>query len=283
MQAAYGTPHMSSMPSYMSEYANPYMQVNRTPMPQQQQHQYPSPSIRPPHTANTSSPLINTSNYYYPNNVSPHLPPPHIISNKPPITPNAFSNLIEVPQYSNSNVVDCIRRQKNAIAVQKGNVLEIVPNAEVHCDRKADTTSNEPTKGDKVPLTEKQQQQHALQRQKNERIKRKMEREMRRRNREKRKRFLIDEIKRLSRETILENGLMVRAGDLLQSAVFDGKCMKVEAEIVDADDYVEPEKHSYNPEADIGKSILSERNSLASKALSTTSAATKYVEPNLFD
>lgn len=190
-----------------------------------------------------------------------------MVQNKPPITPNTFANFIEVPQYSNAtNVVDCIRRQKQAIAVQKGNMLEIVPNAELHCDSRKVDASADPNKADKGPTNEKQQQQQALQRQKNERIKRKMERELRRRNREKRKLFLINEIKRLGCETILENGVMLRAGELLQSVVYDGKCMKVESEVNEVEDYVEPKRHAYDPEADVGKSILSERNAITTTA-----------------
>lgn len=208
------------------------------------------------------------SEYYY-HNSSAHGAPHHL--QNPSIAPNSYSNLIEVAPYgvSNSSNVDCIRKQsenrrKPTIAVQKGNVLEIVPCAELQCDKNVDAMDID--KSDKVHAVDKQHQQ-ALQWQKQERMKRKLERHKKRLERAKRKKYLLGELNRLSHlMTVGEDGKIVKASEILKQIEFDGNIIKL-TNSKDADDdeelediYIEPPIHFYNPEAAVGRSILSERN-----------------------
>lgn len=152
-------------------------------------------------------------------------------------------------------------RKRLAIAVQKGNVLEIVPNSELQCDKNAEIVENE--KHDKVLSAEKQQQQQAMYRQR-DRYKRKVERQQRRLAKEKRKQYLLSEIEQLSRQLIVgEDGKMIRAGDLLRNTSFDGTSPHPDKD--KEDNYVEPPTYNYNPQAEVGKSILAERNDKAMK------------------
>lgn len=252
----------------MNEYAASYMHPNRPSTMSPQQYHQPRP------TADSHMP----NDFYYQSNLvhptmhsHPPVPQRHL-----PNHPSAqFPNLIEVPQSSvpHPNMVDCMRklpqtqppdnRRKSAIAVQKGNVLEIVPSAELQCDRNVELMERE--KSDKVLSVEKQHQQ-TLQHQKQERIKRKMERHQRRLAKEKRKQFLASEIERLSNQLIVGgDGKMIKAGELLKTFSVDSVSTKVENSSPHQgkeDQYVEPQTYDYNPNAEVGKSILSERNDL---------------------
>lgn len=287
--------HMpSNVPNYMNEYANAYMHPNRNPLmsPYHSHH-------RPPPGINTSSamlppPIGSNNGFYYANNTNHGLAQhQQSIPNQQSAASGPFSNLIDVTsqQYDSlSSNVDCFRKQtenrrRPAIAVQKGNVLEIVPNAELQSDKNADLM--EPDKVDKVHLIEKHHQQ-ALQRQKQERIKRKMERNQRRLAREKRKEFLMAEINRMSNQMIVgDDGKMIRAGELLKSMSLDGTNIKLESSTKDQNDndgqsikvedkedeeeeiiIKEPVIYTYDPRAAIGKSILSERNLIESTSAS---------------
>lgn len=260
-----------NVPNYMNEYAA-YMHPNRVPVPQQ--YNRPPPGINV--AAGMMTPIGVNNEYYY-HNSSPHGAPHHMQNAL--IAPNSYSNLIEVAPYgvSNSSNVDCIRKQsenrrKPTIAVQKGNVLEIVPSAELQCDRNVDSMDMD--KSDKVHAVDKQHQQ-ALQWQKQERMKRKMERHKKRLERAKRKKFLLSELSRLSHlMTVGEDGKIVKASEILKQIEFDGNIIKVtnSKETDDNDEqediYIEPPIHSYDPQANVGRSILSERNGSDKTAVS---------------
>lgn len=250
----------SNIPNYMNEYAA-YMQPNRVPV------QY----NRPPPGMNAAPGMVPpTANEYFYHNASAHAQSHHL-SNQV-IPPNSYSNLIEVAPYGtqNSSNIDCIRKQtdnrrKPTIAVQKGNVLEIVPSAELQCDRNADAT--DPGKSDKILSIEKQQLQQALLRRKQERYKRKLERHKKRVDRIERKTFYLNELNRMSHlMTVGEDGKIVKASEILKQITFDGTSIKLanakeNDDIEDHEDiYIEPPIHSYDPQAIIGRSILSERN-----------------------
>lgn len=254
-----------NVPNYMTDYTA-YMHPNRAPIPQQ--YNRPPPGINAP--SGMMATMGTNSEYYY-HNSSPHAAPPHHLPNQS-IPSNSYSNLIEVSPYGtpNSSNVDCIRKQsesnrrKPTIAVQKGNVLEIVPSAELLCDRNAiDPTDIEKT--DKVLAIEKQHQQ-ALLRQKQDRIKRKMERHQKRLDRAKRKDFLLTELSRLSHlMTVGDDGKIVKASEILKSLTFDGTNVKL-ANANDTDEhdthediYIEPPIHSYDAQAIVSKGILSGR------------------------
>lgn len=267
----YLTPMASSnMPNYMSEYAA-YMHPNRM-------HTQHNAYNRPPPGIMSSSPGLMPYNgpnneYYY--NSSPAATH-HASANHSHPQLNSFSNLIEVSPYGmppNSSNVDCIRKQtesrrKPTIAVQKGNVLEIVPNADVPCDKSNETDETE--KSDKANFINKQHQQ-ALQRQNKERYKRKMERCQKRLDRNNRKKFLLNELERLSHLMIFgDDGKVAKAGEILKSLVFDGTTIKMaNAKEEDDDDddekceeiFIEPTIYSYDPRATVGRGILFERNS----------------------
>lgn len=264
-----------NVPGFMNEYANMYMHPNRnSAMPSYQSHHRPLPVLDSP-TSMTSS--INLNNdYFYGNNLNHVLPPHEITPNHHPGHLIPFSNLIDVSQYDMpSTDLETLRKQpenrrKSAFAVQKGNVLEIVPNAELQCEKSTEIDSN---KFNKKSMLDKHHQQ-GLQRQKQERIKRKMERHQRRIAREKRKEFLMTEINRLSHQLIVgEDGKMIKAGDLLKSITFDGVTIKVFSSINEngnkneeeneGEAYFEPTVFTYDPNAIAGKSILFE-NSLQS-------------------
>lgn len=255
-----------NVPNYMNEYAA-YMHPNRVPIPP---HQYnrPPPSINTP-TGMMPPPMGPNSEYYY-HNTSSHAPSSHHLSNQSNAS-NSFSNLIEVSPYGTPNTlnIDYNRkppeiRRKPTNAVQKGNVLEIVPSAELQCERNTDSTDID--KSIKVLAIENQHQQ-ALLRQKQDRIKRKMERHQKRLEREKRKEYLLHELSRLSHlMTVGDDGKIVKASEILKSITFDGTNIKLEnAKEIDEHDeqediYIEPQIYSYDPQAIVGKSILSERN-----------------------
>lgn len=255
------TPNLpSNVPNYVNEYAA-YMHPNRMPV---LQYNRPPPSI---HTS-PGMPTLGPNNEYYYQNSPSHAPPHHLPNQS--IPPNSFSNLIEVSPYGVPNTnVDCMRkppdnRRKPTNAVQKGNVLEIVPSAEILCDRNIDSADTD--KSDKVHLIEKQHQQ-ALQRQKQERLKRKMERHQKRLDRSKRKEFLLAELNRLSHLMIFgEDGKIVKAGEILKSIVYDGTTIKLaNSKELDDDEemeeiFMEPPIFSYDPQAAVGRSILSDRN-----------------------
>lgn len=262
----FSTPISSNVPNYMSEYAA-YMHPNRM-------HTQP-PYNRPPPGIISSTPGLmpyhGPNNEYYFNSS----PASNHLSANQSHSLNSFSNLIEVSPYgvpSNSSNVDCIRKQsesrrKPTIAVQKGNVLEIVPSADVLCDKNNEMCDAD--KSDKAGFIDKQHQQ-ALQRQKQDRFKRKMERYQKRLDRNKRKEFLLNELGRLSHLMIFgDDGKVVKAGEILKSVVFDGATIKLEnsKELDDSDDdakseeiFVEPIIYSYDPRATVGRSILLERN-----------------------
>lgn len=265
----YPTPMSSShMPGFMNEYAA-YMHPNR--MHTQPPYNRPPPGIM---SAPGLMPYHGPNNEYYYNSspAAPH----HPSANHSHPQQNSFSNLIEVSPYagmppSTSNV-DCIRKQteskrKPTIAVQKGNVLEIVPSADVPCDKINET--NEDEKSDKTEFMNKQHQQ-ALQRQSKERYKRKMERCQKRLDRNNRKKFLLNELERLSHLMIFgDDGKVAKAGEILKSLVFDGATIKTgnSKELDDDDDddkeeeiFIEPTIHSYDPRATVGRGILFERN-----------------------
>lgn len=184
---------------------------------------------------------------------------------------NVYDVAMQKQMKGNVYDIGAQKQQKGNVldsGLQKGNVLiEIVPNADIQHNsaNRGSELANEQTKCEKVLSIEKQHQQ-ALQRQKQERIKRKIERDNRRIARYKRREYLMDELNRLSHQLIVgEDGKMIRAGELLKSAVFDGKSINITASEIDESDeqvkeYVEPTSYSYDPEANIGKSILSERN-----------------------
>lgn len=213
-------------------------------------------------------PAIGPNNEYYYHNSSPHTAPHHLQGQ--PMPPNSYSNLIEVAPYGalNTSNVDCIRKQsenrrKPTIAVQKGNVLEIVPSAEFQCDKSAE--SMETDKSDKNNPIDKQQQ--AMQWHNQERMKRKLDRHKKRMERAKRRDFLLQELNRLSHlMTVGEDGKIVKAGEILKQIEFDGTSIKLanSKENDDSDEqeaiYIEPTIHSYDPQAASGRSILSERN-----------------------
>lgn len=245
-----------NVPNYMNEYAA-YMHPNRVPVPQQ--YNRPPPSIHAPPPG--MIPVMGANNEFYYHNP---LPPSHL-SNQA-IPPNSFSNLIEVSPYGvpNSLNVDCIRklpenRRKPTNAVQKGNVLEIVPSAEPHSDKNIDPLDIE--RSDKMSLIDKQHQQ-ALQRQKQERLKRKMERHQKRLDRNKRKEFLLTEISRMSHMMMFgDDRKVMKAGEALKTMKFDGNSIKTkETDGNEEEIYVEPQIYSYDPQAMVGRSILSERN-----------------------
>lgn len=272
MQGPYS--HMPpNVPNYMNEYASAYMHPTRNPIMPPYHH-------RPPPGITSSSAMMppqhSNNGFFYQNNVNHGPPPLHQSIPQQPTMPGPFSNLIDVSQYDSPSNVECARKQsenirKPAIAVQKGNVLEIVPNAELQCDRNVDLMELE--KIDKVHSIEKHHQD-ALQRQKQERVIQKMERHQRRLAREKRKEFLMAEINRLSHQLIVgEDGKMIKAGELLKSITFDGININVvstkdnnenEDEIEDDENFFEPTVFTYDPRAIVGKSILSERNQIDS-------------------
>lgn len=260
----YPTPNLPhNVPNYMNEYAA-YMHPNRVPV--SQQYNRPPPIINSP--AGMMPPIGPNNEYYY-HNSSPHVAPHQLQSQ--PMPPNSYSNLVEVARYgaANSSNVDCIRKQsenrrKPTIAVQKGNVLEIVPSAELQCDKSAE--SMETNKLDKINPIDKQHQQ-ALQWHNQERIKRKLDRHNKRMERAKRRDFLLSELNRLSHlMTVGEDGKIVKAGEILKQIEFDGTSIKLinSKENDDSDEheaiYIEPPIHSYDPQAASGRSILSERN-----------------------
>lgn len=263
-----------NVPNYMNEYAA-YMHPNRVPIPPQQYNR-PPPGINIP-TGMMPNAMGANSEYYYHNSSSSHAPPSQVTPHQQQhlanqsMPSNSYSNLIEVSPYGtpDSSNVDCIRKQsenrrKPTIAVQKGNVLEIVPIADVQCDRNADP--NDIDKSDRVMAIEKQHQQ-ALLRQKQDRIKRKMERHQKRLDRAKRKEFLLNELNRLSHlMTVDDDGKIVKASEILKSLTFDGTSIKL-ANAKETDDndehedvYIEPPIHSYDPQAAVIRSILSDRN-----------------------
>lgn len=251
----------ANVPNYMSEYAA-YMHPNR--MPAQSPYNRPPPGIIS--SAPALMPYHGPSNEYY-NYNSSHHPPANQAH-----PPNSFSNLIELSSpygmSSNSSNVDCIRKQseqprrKPTIAVQKGNVLEIVPSADVLCDKNSVGDADKST--DKAGFIDKQHQQ-ALQRQKQDRYKRKMERYQKRLDRNKRREFLLNELGRLSHLMIFgDDGKVIKAGEILKSLVFDGATIKLaNSKELDHDEdaeleeiFVEPIIHSYDPQATVGRSIL---------------------------
>lgn len=251
-------------PSYIHDYTA-YVHPNRAPMPQQLHYNRPPPSINAsaliPPPGMIQSPSIPSNNEFY---YSATPPPTHHHLPNQSMPPNSYSNLIEVSPHGvpNSSNVDCVRKQqidnrrKPTIAVQKGNVLEIVPCAEIQCDKNSETNNAE--KSDKLLSVEKQ----ALQRQK-----RKIERNQKRHERKQRKEYLTNELTRLSHHmTFASDGKVVKAGELLKGITFDGTTIKSanskdDDENEDLEDiYIEPPVHSYDPQAPIGRSILSERN-----------------------
>lgn len=256
----------SNVPNYMNEYAA-YMHPNqRMPVPQ---YSRPPPGISSP---GMMSGMGTNNDYFYHTSPSQGPLPPHHLANQQSVAPNAFSNLIEVSPYGapNSNVDymrklhDMNNRRKPTNAVQKGNVLEIVPSAEIMCDKNHESVDMD--KSDKVHLIDKQHQL-ALQRQKQERLKRKLERHQKRIERSKRKEFLLAELNRLSHLMIFgDDGKIVKAGEILKSIVFDGTTVKLaNAKELDDDDdmeelYTEPQLFTYDPQAIVGRSILLERN-----------------------
>lgn len=238
-----------NVPNYLMTGYAAYMHPNRVPVPQQ--FNRPPPGMIPAMNANTE--------FYYHNAPPSHLPP----NQSHP--PNSYSNLIEVSQYGVPNLsnVDCMRKQpdnrrKPTIAVQKGNVLEIVPSAELQSDKNTDAIDIE--KSDKMSLIDKQHQQ-ALQRQKQERHKRKMLRLQKRVERTKRKEHLLAEIGRVGHLMMMVDGKVIKASEVLKTMKFDGSSMKTkEMEENEEEVYIEPPIHAYNPQAIVGRSILSERN-----------------------
>lgn len=267
-----------NVPGFMNEYANMYMHPNRnSAMAPYQSHQRPPPILNSPNPMTSS---INLNNdYFYGNNINHQLPPHQITQNHHPGHPGPFLNLIDVSQYDmpSPNLENLQmqpeNRQKSAFAVQKGNVLEIVPD-EFQCEKSTEMDSD---KSNEQLMLDKHHQQ-GLQRQSQDRIKRKMERHQRRIAREKRKEFLMNEINRLSHQLIVgEDGKMIKAGDLLKSTTFDGVTMKVlssinvngnENEVENAaeedESYFEPTVFTYDPNAIAGKSILFENSLLSS-------------------
>lgn len=260
-----------NVPGFMNEYANMYMHPNRNSAMGPYQSHHRSPPVLNSPSSTTSS--INLNNdYFYGNNLNHVLPPHEIIQNHHPGHLGPFSNLIDVSQYDmpSSNLETLQNqpehRRKSAFAVQKGNVLEIVPNAELQCEK---STEMDYEKFNEKSMLDK------LQRQKQERIKCKMERHQRRIAREKRKEFLMTEINRLSHQLIVgEDGKMIKAGDLLKSITFDRVTIKVLSSInvngseneveTEEEVYSEPTIFTYDPNAISGKSILFEKSLLSS-------------------
>lgn len=233
----YANPNLPPNAHYLNDYSA-YMHPNRVPMPQ---YNRPPPGIMPVMPPN--------SEYYY------HTAPP-----TQPMVPNAYSNLIEVSPYGppNPSIVDCMRKQsenrrKPTIAVQKGNVLEIVPSAELQCDSSTDFDKSE-----KSQPAEKQQI-----RQKQDRNKRKLERHQKRAERAKHKEFLMTDLNRLSHLMMFDdNGKMIRAGEILKTIKFDGSSIKLDSKEDDEMEeiYIEPTVYTYDPNTVIKKGILSDRN-----------------------
>lgn len=251
-----------NVPNYMNEYAA-YMHPNRVPVPQLQYNR-PPPNIS---AQPGMIPVLGANSEYYYHNAANAPPPPHHLSNQA-IPPNSFSNLIEVSPYGapNSSNVDCMRKQpdnrrKPTIAVQKGNVLEIVPSAELQCDKNINIDTMDIEKPDKMSLIDKQHQQ-ALQRHKAERMKRKRERHQKRLERNKRKEFLLTEINRMSHFFMYgDDHKVIKAGEVLKTMKFDGSSIKAKEQDGNEEEiYVEPPIHTYDPQATVGRSILSERN-----------------------
>lgn len=146
--------------------------------------------------------------------------------------------------------------------VQKGNVLEIVPGAEMQQETSnvatSDSTPVDPTpKVEASPMTDEQILRM-------ERLKRKKERQKRRLAKEKRKEFVISEIKRLSQQVIVgEDGKMIRAGELLKTAAFTkyvNGSPKSDAPGTEPNDTTgEPQqaqRYDYDAKAEAGKSII---------------------------
>lgn len=250
----------STVPNYVNEYAA-YMHPNRMQIPQYN---------RPPPSINISPGMMasmgSNHEYFYHTSSSQGPLQSHHLTNQS-MLPNVFSNLIEVSPYGapiNTNVDHTRKsfdnRRKPTIAVQKGNVLEIVPSADILCDKNNDST--DAMKSDKVSLIDKQHQQ-ALQRQKHERLKRKVERHQIRIERSKRKEFLLAELNRLSHLMIFgEDGKIVKAGEILKSIVFDGTTVKLanSKELEDDEEmeefYSDPPVYTYDPHAAVQRSCL---------------------------
>lgn len=264
-----GMPMGSATPLYQE---SPMMALPPMPMDADYASVYNHSPQYPPPMNNAHMPVLGSGDgYYYQTLIPPHAMAPPIDQQHPILPHNR-----PYPSYTNqssfgNSPMNAIQNTKpppmrklehKSTIVQKGNVLEIVPGAEMQQETSnvatSDSTPVDPTpKVEASPMTDEQILRM-------ERLKRKKERQKRRLAKEKRKEFVISEIKRLSQQVIVgEDGKMIRAGELLKTAAFTkyvNGSPKSDAPGTESNDTTgEPQqaqRYDYDAKAEAGKSII---------------------------
>lgn len=202
--------------------------------------------------------------YYYQTIFPPSFMIPNIEQQHSIQSQRSFAPYVSQPAYGNSPINPMqIKRppmrkpERKSTIVQKGNVLEIVPGAELQQDAASEANTDPVPKSEVPPLSDEQILQM-------ERLKRKKERQQKRLSKEKRKEFVINEIKRLSQQFIVgADGKMIKAGELLKTSCF-GKYVngspRPDTNANDSNDTATSpppvQLYDYDVNAKVGKSII---------------------------